>query len=350
MNLSYVKWSLLFLSTGLFLAGILNPLCTVTQTSGSLELDVLLGSAGHLFELNELSFAKRSTFSLFQLVQKMFENDPVIATILLVFSILFPFLKLLALFILLLSERSQETRIGKITIEVLERVGGWSFLDVLVVVVLFVVLNGFPFATVTPRFGMLYFIGGVLMSMIVATSIAPQNHFPSLILPVPKGRQRLIGISSGMSTILLIAGIATPSYALEVGGPFFDLLIRSEFPDLVGGDGSRSLVESAITLHSEDNHVSALLLVLLVIVAPLSRRLLQVRFASTSNPKKTHAVLSRFKGWSLLLVMLVAIFLSGAKKFPLNIQIVWKWGIVFLFASEALCFVSDIAISRCRTK
>jgi paraquat-inducible protein A len=106
-------------------------------------------------------------YSLFGAVALMWSYDMYIVAVLIVgFSIIFPFVKLIALFIVCFVVKCAKKRCKTIT--VIEALAKWSMLDVFVVCILLVLTNDQIFVSSEPEIGVYYFLLAIFISILCA--------------------------------------------------------------------------------------------------------------------------------------------------------------------------------------
>ena len=112
----------------------------------------------HFIEFNEV-------YSLFGAVQLMWGYKIYVIAVLIVgFSIIFPFVKLIFLFLICFVFKNAKTRFRTITI--IEALAKWSMLDVFVVCILLVMTNNQVFVSSEPEVGVYYFLLAIFISII----------------------------------------------------------------------------------------------------------------------------------------------------------------------------------------
>ena len=119
--------------------------------------------------LKELVFWK-STFSVLTGIQSLFtEGHFILGIIIVLFSVLFPFFKLIVLSVLWylpLGETQRNSYIHWLGI-----LGKWSMLDVFVVAITIVITKLSGLAHAEPRIGIYFFFGAILLAMIATERI-----------------------------------------------------------------------------------------------------------------------------------------------------------------------------------
>ena len=106
-------------------------------------------------------------YSLFGAVKLMWSHEAYIITILIVgFSIIFPFVKLITLFFICFVIKGAKARYR--TIKIIEALAKWSMLDVFVVCILLVLTNNQIFVSSDPNIGVYFFLLAIFISIISA--------------------------------------------------------------------------------------------------------------------------------------------------------------------------------------
>ncbi len=111
-----------------------------------------------------------SSYSAWRGVLELWQQgDQVLAVVLLVFCIIFPMVKLIALARIWFVAMPDAER--KTLLHWLEVLGRWSMLDVFVVAILIVLVKLGPLTQVEPRAGVYVFAGAILLSMVLTMAI-----------------------------------------------------------------------------------------------------------------------------------------------------------------------------------
>jgi len=137
---------MLLLSLALLLAGLFRPFTQVTKL--------------WLFE-NEVSVV-RGIITLFE------EREFFLFGILLVFTIIFPFVKITALLVLWLKPGMTLHQMARVH-DFVAHLGKWSMLDVFVVAVLVVLIRAGGLATIKAQDGLLLFCASVMLTQIASS-------------------------------------------------------------------------------------------------------------------------------------------------------------------------------------
>lgn len=114
----------------------------------------------------------RNTFSLVGGVIELFERgNVIIGSVLLVFSVLFPIMKLLALLAATSSHAPLTTRWRKILHKAADLTGKYSMLDVMVIAVIIVLVKFKNLAHVEAHSGVVWFCGAVVLSLLAGLCV-----------------------------------------------------------------------------------------------------------------------------------------------------------------------------------
>jgi paraquat-inducible protein A len=150
------------LSAALFIVGIFAPSFTMIPKLGDGYFERFV----RLFMRDELA---PRTFSLVGGVWRLLrDGDFLVGGVILIFSVIFPAAKLVALAVSWLAEQgSAERHLG-----VLEQLGKWSMLDVFVIAALVACFKGFPGGShVQIEWGIYVFAASVVLSMLATRSM-----------------------------------------------------------------------------------------------------------------------------------------------------------------------------------
>jgi uncharacterized paraquat-inducible protein A len=107
----------------------------------------------------------------------------IIAVLIVAFSIIFPFVKLIALFHICFIIKKSKVRFK--TIRIIEALAKWSMLDIFVVCILLVLTNNQIFVSSEPEVGVYYFLLAIFISIICAILI---DHLCEQTYPVSSKR------------------------------------------------------------------------------------------------------------------------------------------------------------------
>ena len=104
------------------------------------------------------------------------QHEYLLATVLFVFSMVFPVIKLVALIVLWWVKLDEDYRSA--LLRGLELLGKWSMLDVFVVAIMIVLVKLGPLANVQPRSGVYFFAAAILSSMLTTMYVSTLAHRP----------------------------------------------------------------------------------------------------------------------------------------------------------------------------
>ena len=122
-----------------------------------------------LFKVTQMLFWKSSYSIITGTIQLFREGEPFLGTIILLFSVVFPMAKLVALSILWMIRFSEEKR--NVALTWLGYLGKWSMLDVLIVALMILAIKLRTLARVEPQAGVYVFCAAILVSMIAAIMV-----------------------------------------------------------------------------------------------------------------------------------------------------------------------------------
>lgn len=138
-----IFFSFLLLATGLLIAGLFMPILT----------------------FKEMLWFK-TTFSVLSGAQNLWqEKQPLLALIIILFSVIFPTVKLVALFWMWVAKLTTHQRMA--IISRLELLGKWSMLDVFVVAVTVVAVKLGFIIKADPRAGIFVFASSIILTMLI---------------------------------------------------------------------------------------------------------------------------------------------------------------------------------------
>ena len=203
-----------------------------------------------------------STYSLPRSVELMWEAELYAISLLIVgFSILFPFAKLVAMTCVWFFMREPGPR--RALLERIEPLGKWSFLDIFIVIIILVLTNDQLFIGATPVVGLYFFVVAIVLSMITAMVIErlsrpqpPEEPGQPRSLASKPGRRRwLVGSLLVLSVPALMAAVELP------------FLKTTRF--LLAGE-AYSIRRSAGTLWSDDAYLLAAIVAATLIAVPVA--------------------------------------------------------------------------------
>ncbi len=103
------------------------------------------------------------------------DREWAIAIIVLLASIVIPFLKLMILFYLSLSSKQKRNaKFNTKLYHVVEAIGRWSMLDIFILAILVTIMKLGPWAHVEPEVGSLLFLGVVIFTMLASSQFDPK--------------------------------------------------------------------------------------------------------------------------------------------------------------------------------
>lgn len=123
---------------------------------------------------------QRTTFSLVGGVRELFERgNVIIGSVLLVFSVIFPIVKLLALLAATSSHAPITTRWRKILHKAADLTGKYSMLDVMVIAVIIVLVKFKDLAHVEAHSGIVWFCSAILLSLAAGLCVKIPHDAPA---------------------------------------------------------------------------------------------------------------------------------------------------------------------------
>lgn len=129
----------------------------------------ILGLVLPFLEIDE-AFKKPITYSLPHSVHLMWTAKLYIISVLILgFSIIFPFAKLISLFIAWFVPMKSSKRVK--FLHVIELLGKWSFMDIFVVILLIALTNHQQWISSTIHIGVYFFIGAISLSMFISEAV-----------------------------------------------------------------------------------------------------------------------------------------------------------------------------------
>jgi paraquat-inducible protein A len=249
-----------------------------------------------------------SEYKLPESVKLMWEMKLYLVSVLIViFSIIFPIAKTVALIITWFLKLRPDRR--KRFIRVLESLGKWSMLDIFVVILLMVLANDQIFLSTIPRSGLLFFIfaiiGNMIMSRIMERVDDRLNPPEELRSDDDAGFMPLDSTGPVGWAVPLLLVISFVSIVIAVDIPFLrinDILLRSH---------AYSVVEATHALWNESRLVLGLFLICFVGLLPAIRILLIGRLWFGRHDIATHYKRLDFirviGEWSMMSVFLLAL-------------------------------------------
>ena len=246
----------------------------------------------------ESSIASDSSYSIIAGIAGYFSDGKIfIGSIILLFSCVFPGVKLVALGWLWFAPTIRENR--RRSLRIIEPLGKWSMLDVLVVILFAgaVKLGLIADATVLP--GAYVFAAAILLSMIVVMLIAaiagPEHRYRSS----PRKRSSLLPLLALTSLVLLAAGLLLPMMQVEKW-----LLWQEDY----------SVLSGAFKLVADGELLLALGFFLFVIVLPMLVQLALVVLSLMqlfgSGSERAIGALIEFQRWAMVDVFALALCIA----------------------------------------
>jgi uncharacterized paraquat-inducible protein A len=258
------------------------------------------------------------TYSLPHSVQLLWDSKLyVLAAVVLAFSVVFPFIKLLVLGAIV-SGRVSKRRADALLVLV-ERCGKWSMLDVFLVCLMLALANDQLLVKAVPRIGVLCFTCAITLSMV--TSAWMQSHMGLVRLrEVPQASMLRWLVLWQWGLLLLLVG------ALLV--PFL------EIDDWLFNDHPVSIAIAIAGLWETGAQVLAIVIALFLVAAPIGSGLLTIhvltRLKRGVPAKAARGFLQVLRHWEMLDVFALAlgIFLVEGRAF---VKTDLSWG-AFLLA------------------
>jgi paraquat-inducible protein A len=262
---------------------------------------VMLGIGLNLpiLTLRELEISKHTYSILSGIAAMLGSGDVFLGLIILCFSVVFPIAKIGTLFLVWMMPMAPERQ--RQIVHWLRRLGKWSMLDVLVVI-LFVgsVRLGFV-ADATAGVGTLVFGGAILLSL-VGTILLSRCVREKMAIPRPASRLYYLPVMSVLSFGLFIAAIVTPLMTLE---------------KWIFWKNSYSVVTGTVQLYHEGRPFLAAGFAVFVILMPLAEQiglllLSFIHLAKRANGRVAAFILA-LEEWALADVFALALFVTITK-------------------------------------
>jgi paraquat-inducible protein A len=122
-----------------------------------------------ILSMSKLGFHNEST--IWQGVVELWKSGTHgIATLVLLCSIVIPLTKIVGLFYLCVTWQVQSPKHNSMLLRLIEVIGRWSMLDVLLVAILVAIVKLGSFASVKPELGLVAFAGVVVLTMIASAN------------------------------------------------------------------------------------------------------------------------------------------------------------------------------------
>ena len=268
-----------------------------------------------------------------------------VAILIVVFSIIFPLAKTVALIITWFLKLRVDRR--KRFIQVLEMLGKWSMLDIFVVILLMVLSNNQVFLSTVPRVGLLFFIFAIIGNMVMSRIV---EIVDDRVHPRP-GRNDDGGVpfmpldsTGGLGwavPLLLLVSLGSIAVAVEL--PFLrinDVLLYSD---------SYSVFEGFKALWDQERIVLSLFLICFVGVLPTLRMLLVLRLWFSTATRGEHLrrldtirIVGEWSMMSVFLLALVMMVTEGGEMVRTEI----RNGMYAVMISTGLCYATLFIVRR----
>jgi paraquat-inducible protein A len=148
----------------------------------SLAALILFIPANVLPILSMSQFGYQNDSTILQGVVELWTGGTVgIAIIVLLCSILIPLAKILGLFYLCLSWKTQPPKQNSFLLRFIESIGRWSMLDVFLVAILVAIVKLGSFASVQPELGLVAFTAVVILTMIASANFDSRLFWQSRV-------------------------------------------------------------------------------------------------------------------------------------------------------------------------
>lgn len=273
-------------------------------------------------------------YSLFNSVHMMWWSKLyVLAVLVVAFSIVFPFAKLAILAWVAAGRELDASRHRWLS--AVERLGKWSMLDVFLVCLILTLTSGQVLVGARPLVGIPIFVTAILLSMVAGEFLTPAAD------PEKSGAHLRPPAAAWVYLAL---------DALALGGTLGFSFLR--ISDWLLASHAYSVVTIVPTLWRQDSPVSALMVGLFLIAAPIAAWLAYAhwwwrRRAGRPAPR-SHALARLLRRWSMLDVfgLALAVFLVEGD-YLMKTEV--RWGALFLVALLALQKAFHIALDRALT-
>ena len=268
-----------------------------------------------------------------------------VAILIVVFSIIFPLAKTIALIITWFLKLRVDRR--KRFIQVLELLGKWSMLDIFVVILLMVLSNSQVFLSTIPRVGLVFFIFAIIGNMVMSriVEIVDDRVHPRPGRSDDGGTPFMpLNTTGGLGwavPLLLVASLGSIAVAVEL--PFLrinDVLLYSN---------AYSVFEGFKALWDQERIVLSLFLICFVGVLPTLRMLLVLRLWFSTATRGEHLrrldtirIVGEWSMMSVFLLALVMMVTEGGQMVRTEI----RGGMYAVMVSTALCYVTLFIVRR----
>lgn len=272
-------------------------------------------------------------YSILGGIGKLFEaGDSMIAALILLMSVVFPLLKLGMLILLWVAPMAPAWR--RRLLHILEPLGKWSMLDVLVVILFAgaVQLGLLADATILP--GAYVYAGAILLSMLVAELTGRLVRPAAQTMPPPRSRSRILPLLAVSGLLLLVLGIILPLMRVEKW--FF-------------WQEHYSILAGALELARDGQAFLALGFAVFVIILPLLVQLAQLvlSFAQLTGKPGAHRLhwILTFNRWAMMDVFALALFIAALRLNSMT-DLTPLIGLWFLIAGLLLSVMSSLWLHR----
>lgn len=273
-------------------------------------------------------------YSLFSSVEMMWSTELyVLAVLIVAFSVVFPFAKL-AILAWVVAAPAIDLRRRHWLVAV-ERLGKWSMLDVFLVCLILTLTSGQLLVGAEPLIGIPLFVLAILLSMTCGELLTASLHDDTGAHAKPPLRA---GAYLALSALCLAGTIGLPFLRIN---------------DWKLSNHAYSVVTVVPTLWKEGSILSALIVGLFLIIAPIAAWLASARWwwcrrAGQPAPL-SHARARLMRRWSMLDVfgLALAIFLVEGD-YLMKTEV--RWGALFLVALLALQTAFQLALDRALTR
>lgn len=295
-------------------------------------------------EIDE-AFHKTVVYSLPHSVNLMWQHKLyAVSLLILCFSIIFPFVKLVSLFLVWFVPWDAKRR--ETFIHIIELLGKWSFMDIFVVILLIALTSGQLFIHSKIHIGVYFFVGAISLSMflsqIILNMVRTDEVEPNNTIPKKKHWMLVENLYFGWTVPILV--IASAASLIEAFQATF-LQIRQ----FLLASHTYSIAEIGQVLQTNQQWVLLIVLTFTLAVIPLLR--LAVLFVgwlipmTTSYHIKLKRIIEGLSRWSMLDVFGLALFLVVTEGKDLVKTEIQSGLYVVLFAIGLSYFLGFVAVS-----
>lgn len=274
-----------------------------------------------------------SEYSLPKSVSLMWESGLyVLAAIIVVFSVCFPFFKLGVLASIVMGWISPRKRGG--WLHAVERLGKWSMLDVFIVCLMIALANDQWLVGARPRIGILCFTFAIVLSMSASAWMEATLAKPVRLAPIPRRVLNRLAVVQMLLLALVIAALLVPFLEID---------------DWLLVDRPISLVGAVLGLWQTDARTLAVIVAVFLALAPLVSSALCFSIlrgrARGRDVSRVRRALIVVRHWDMLDVFAVAlgIFLVEGRAF---VRTDLAWGAFFLALLLALYWPASAVYQR----